>query len=424
MPIAGATLGFVVAYGWVSHQKEAKFRLQLANAEANWQAERTSLEAALTATKSRAGQARAAVSLPVLRAGTTNKITPQSILDTLIALDPKQTAEGRNQTLRQIIYELQRLADLGPEALPVIKKFLAQNKDVDYAPDDLRATGERGAPPDRGSSASFNGARIDFLVPPSLRLGLLDVLRQIGGEESETILAEVLATTGRGVEVAYLSRILEELAPGKYRDATLSAAKELLTTPPAIDTPNRLDLNARTYLYEVLKMQGDTNFAQTAQAKLLTPDGKIDRTTAAYLNVLLKEKALPLFYAAFKDERISNNHWEKSTLLKEVLNYVGTQDQANLMFAEMVVDASTPANLRDFTILSLYGAHRADTPYDSELIQGRLQLLENLKRDLKDERSVRAIAEAEQNLNKLLETETKPPETPAPSTPTPAAPGD
>jgi hypothetical protein len=86
------------------------------------------------------------------------------------------------------------------------------------------------------------------------------------------------------------------------------------------------------------------------------------------------------------------------------------------MFAEMVINENVAPNLRSFTVLSLYGAHRADTPYEEDLIKGRMQLLENLRRDVKDERIVRAIDEAQQKLQKMLEGQTAPKaSTPAPA---------
>ncbi len=128
---------------------------------------------------------------------------------------------------------------------------------------------------------------------------------------------------------------------------------------------------------------------------------------------------MPIFYAAFKDERLATNHWERSSLLNQAMNFVGTQDQANTMFAEMIVNEAVPANLRTYIVLSLYGAHRADTPYSSDLINGRMQLLDNLKRDVKDDRVLRAIDEAQLNLQKLQQPPPKPP----PATPgAPAAP--
>ena len=88
----------------------------------------------------------------------------------------------------------------------------------------------------------------EALAPPSLRFGLFDVVRQIGGADAEAILAESLAGSGRGLEVAYLTHVLEEMAPGKYKDAALAAARNLLASGTAAD---------RDHLFGVLRRFGE-----------------------------------------------------------------------------------------------------------------------------------------------------------------------
>ncbi len=395
--LAGAMV-LAIAYGVVSHNKNAQLRLELANAQAQWEREKADLEAALTAARAKAAMPPRVITETVTKSYGTNVYSPQEILEELISLDPKETDETRNQTLRMIIAQFQRLADCDRKALPVIREFLVKNQDVYYTSGDLTATGERA----RRATPTFNPARTDFLVPPSLRLGLMDVLKRIGGQEAENILAEVLATTGRGVEVAYLARILEQIAPSKYRDAAITAAKELLLNPPPVDSPNRLDDNARAYLYEVLKMYGDTTYVAEAQAKLVTPEGTVDRTTLGYLTMMLKEDALPLIYNAYNDPRLTNV-WEKTAVLKQALQYVGGQAQANEMFASAIASEAMPDNLKSFMVLSLSGGHRAATPKEPQIIQGRLELLDYLKRNTTDESILRSIGETQTELQKMLE---------------------
>jgi CheY-like chemotaxis protein len=71
----------------------------------------------------------------------------------------------------------------------------------------------------------------EFNAPPSLRLGLLETAKRIGGDAGVQVLTEVLKVTGRGAEVAYTAYALEELVPGQYREAALAAARELLSHP-------------------------------------------------------------------------------------------------------------------------------------------------------------------------------------------------
>lgn len=100
-------------------------------------------------------------------------------------------------------------AHLGPPALPALRRFLASDRDVaesapGKAPRDLKALSEA-------------------WVPLSLRVGLFDLVRRIGAPEAESILAENLTRTRRGLEVAYLVHLLEELAPGKYWEVAPAA---------------------------------------------------------------------------------------------------------------------------------------------------------------------------------------------------------
>ncbi|HUR59590.1 MAG TPA: hypothetical protein VM029_17865, partial [Opitutaceae bacterium] len=114
--------------------------------------------------------------------------TPAEILARLKALkvSPKQP-----QSIRQLIVELENLKAAGPAALPAIRELLSSGEDVDY---------------DAAAKGNLRDGKVpsDFMVPPSLRLGLLEVVKNIGGAEAEALLVQELKTTGRGVEVAYL----------------------------------------------------------------------------------------------------------------------------------------------------------------------------------------------------------------------------
>jgi hypothetical protein len=395
-------VGFAAAYLWVSKQSNARLQRELASREAAWQAEKQSLENALAEARSRAG-------LPQpIAAGATKDVTishptsPQTILDALTKLDPIES-DYRNQTLRQVVYYLELLGHHGSAALPVIRDFLAQNIDVDYASPEAaaRESGERSRSRFVASRAS---ARTDYLVPPSLRLGLLDVLERIGGPDAEQILANTLRTTGRGVEVAYLARILQELAPDRYRELAVGAAKELLLRPPDIENPNRLDDNARNYLYQVLAMFDDTSFADVAQGVLVTPEGRIDRQALNYLNSSLKEAAVPALYAAYKDPRLTNQ-WEKANILNQALNYAGANKQANELLTEVVLNDAVPVNMRAYTVQSLAGAWRSEVPKDPQAIKSRMELLQSLKPRISDPALVRAIDATTQNLQRILDGE-------------------
>jgi len=400
--VIAVLVAVLVVFGggyYLGSKRNAEKAGQLAATEAGWQNEKAFLEQALAEAKRKQVEVRT-----VTRTSSTtvtNKLSAQEVLEKLLKLNPNVGEEARSRIFRQIVHHLQMLVDLGPEALPVVQAFLQQNRDVDYVGEPLNESGER----IRTGFTSRYVARTDFLVPPSLRLGLIDVLDQIGGEEGEAVLAEVLDTSGRGVEVAYVARVLEETSPGKYRDNALKAAKDLLANPPSIDLPNRIDENARAYLYQVLAMYRDTSFAQVAQEQLVMPDGRVDRQALGYLSNTLKEQGVPALYAAYKNPRLTNQN-ERAHLQNAVLAYTGPSVEANELFKQIISDEKVPAAIRSYAIVGLAGGVGKERPSDPQLIQSRLTLLHNFRSYLKDEKILKSIDDTKIVLEQILARQT------------------
>lgn len=397
--LLAALVGFGGAWYWLSRQQQNKGTAEAAH-EAGWQQEKAYLEQALAEARKKQVEVRSVTR--TVATTVTNRLNAAEILEKLVKLRPEDSDDSRNRAMRQIIYHLQMLVELGDTGLPVIRDFLKQNKDVDYVNDVINAAGEHIR---RGSSTSFasrQATQTDFFMPPSLRLGLIDVLDQIGGEQAQGILAEQLDTTGRAIEVAYIARVLQEEAPDKYRDNALKAAKELLVSPPAIDQPNRFDENAKAYLFQVLAMYNDTSFAKNAQTLLIAPDGRVDKQALTYLNNVLKEQAVPALALAYQNPQLTNQT-ERAALFSALLNFAGASPQANQMLKEFVASDDRPAAIRAYTIQGLAGGSGREQPRDANLIQGRLQLLKTLRETMKDERILRTIDDTKASLERLLE---------------------
>ncbi|HXJ73379.1 MAG TPA: hypothetical protein VNM37_11010, partial [Candidatus Dormibacteraeota bacterium] len=98
---------------------------------------------------------------------------------------------------------LQQLIQQGNAAVPAIREFLEQNRDLNFG---------------NGSSLGYS----------SLRSAFFDALQQIGGPESQALLSETLQTTSVPSEIARLARYLEQQAPGQFRDQIGAAARETL----------------------------------------------------------------------------------------------------------------------------------------------------------------------------------------------------
>lgn len=417
---AGAS---AATYTFVARNHQATLARQRAELAAGWEREKASLAAQRvgTARPSETREVTTTVEVPV-----TVGPDPAALLAKLVEIRP----EGdRRRTTRRVIHYLESLVDVGQPAVPVIAMFLRRNEDVEFL--SRREEGGRGGGETNGQARGENnrdrggrgpgggfgaglfgggsggGApRLDFNSPPSLRLGLFEVLQQIGGADAEVVLVETLQSTGRGVEVAYLARVLEEMAPGKHTNATLAAARELLTNPPAIDDPSRLDESARAYLFDLLTRNGDTSFAGTAAQLLVTGEGRVDASALRYLTQTLKDQALPALYQAYKDVRVTNLA-EKAPLMQSALPYVGGNALANDMFKTTLNNDSVNAGLRAMMVQGLVygdrfrggpGGGDDAAPVDPAQAQLKLQFVQSLQGQFTDERLSRSLVVATQGL--------------------------
>ena len=393
--LLAASIGFAAAYVIVSNRHEAMLKTERARMEAQWQAERESLETQLAVAKNK----KPKVEQVTTEVAVASKRSPKEILENLLKLQPSGTT--RIFTIRKIVHELEDLAALGDQAVPDIRGFLAKNSDLDYSIERTdRQDGDR-----RGWTPPWqrNSPPTEFTLPPSLRIGLFDVLKDIGSDESEKLMGEVLGTSGRAVEVAYLTRTLEEIAPGKYRETALSAAKDLLRNPIAINSPNRLDEQAEGYLYGILELYNDVSFVEDAKKMLVNAEGRLDRSAQQYLNKVQGENMVATYYDLYANSALTNN-FDKMSVATKILDYVGPNQQANAFLKETVENTNLDARARSFAVMSLAGGFGGDdAPKDPNLIRQRIPVLENLKSSTTDERLVQVINRTQQNLQNILD---------------------
>jgi hypothetical protein len=130
---------------------------------------------------------------------------------------------------------LQKLAPQGSKASVAIGEFLAKNVDLDF---------------DGGKGGEALGYA-------TLRLALLDVLRQISGPESIAASAAVLQATADPAEIGFATRNLELQDPGLHRQQAVTAAREALTAA----SRGQLDGHDVGPLFEVLQQYGGPNVA-------------------------------------------------------------------------------------------------------------------------------------------------------------------
>jgi HEAT repeat protein len=139
---------------------------------------------------------------------------------------------------------LSQLVQQGPAAIPAIREFLEQNKDIPY---------------DYNQGGQLLGAH-------SLRMALLQALETIGGPEAMQLAADTLQTTTEPREIAQIAHQLEAKAQGQYREAILHAARESL----AMATVGKLGQTDTGPLFNVLTQYGGADAAPDLQ-KVTSP---------------------------------------------------------------------------------------------------------------------------------------------------------
>ena len=236
-------------------------------------------------------------------------------------------------------------------------------------------------------------------------------MKQIDGSEAKKLLAEVLGGTSHGAEVEWLARMLQEMAPNKYRDVALTAARKLLARPAVADPSSPLDRNERDLLFSVLLMYGDTSYVSTAQAHLLRADGEVDRGALKYLQQSLGPQAVPLAVQCYDDSRLTDPA-KKEPFARLALNYVGADAQANEFYQKAINDLALSASHRKNLIEDLNRDGFPDTKNltarDLPLIQNRLSLIEQLAPHASDSVNAAAFKEAYKDLLQMRDRVTPP----------------
>ena len=216
------------------------------------------------------------------------------------------------------------------------------------------------------------------LAPRSLRLGLLDVVADIGGNPAEAILAGVLAKTGRGLEVAYLDSLLEKIAGDAYRDKILETAHLLLKHTIGDDAQSLFDETSRAYLFALLVKYRDATFVDIAKTQIITADGRVDGAVVNYLSSVLGEKAVALLYAKINDKSLTDDG-DKMALGDAILKHVGTNADSDKFFAEVITDEKL-GPIRFLALGHLVGGDNSE-----QTLRNRQNLIQSIKADSKDE---------------------------------------
>lgn len=398
--IALITAGVAASGAWFvsANKKTEQFQQEKQALMDQWQSEKDLLDRELRRAKGQAPRVETiteTVEVPIA-----SKASPDQLLAKLSQLKPAGEDADRYRGIREIIHHLESLADLGPEALPYIRQFLAQNVDISYERERTREGENQGGGPggpgggdNRGGDGGRgpgggggDGGRPDFgalfggggvqrtqnYYPYSLRMGLFDVVAKIGGRAGEQVLLEALASTGRGVEVYHLDSLLGEV----HKNASIGAARDLLSNPLQVANPTRLDERSKEYCYDILRKYEDASFLATAKLLLIDPSGRLDTGAFRYITRIEKEAAMGTLYQAYRDPRLTNG-FEKAALVTAAAQFAGPNATANQMIQESVLTSLKAEGREGMSSFMVLG--RLDNgELQPDVIQSRIGLLNTL----------------------------------------------
>jgi len=300
------------------------------------------------------------------------------ILDELIEL--KLSSKNRRSVQRRLSYLFESLALQGDAAVPLIREFLNKMEDVDF---EVQREGE--SDEERSRRYSRFRATLNFSQPPTLRIGLIDMLAEIGGDHAEATIAELLSSTGRGFEIAYAAKIIQGwLGKDAYRTEALAAAHELLLDPIEAVGGNHFDRLSKNYLFMVLDMYDDQTFIQSAQGMFINDDGRIDRTILDYYEDVGKVRALDAMVQAFRSGRVHED--DMDNLAEAASRYTGINPQADQLFRDIMTGDQYNMETKMDAIRSFTQSDGdASTPgVPKNVLQARLNLVNTLQYDESD----------------------------------------
>jgi len=309
--------------------------------------------------------------------GDSGMLSAKNILDELV--ETNMTSGNSRKIQRRIDFLLESLLEQGEAAVPHIRKFLNRMEDVDFAIP--KSTKDESNELEHWRSRMVHGP-LDFEQPPSLRIGLIDVLAEIGGANAEEALAEVLSTTARGFEIAYTAKkLLKWLGKDAYRDEAVGAAHELLEEPVTVANGNKFDAASRQYLFMVLEMYNDNTFIQTAQSQLIKEDGKIDRSILSYFENIGDGSAIDAVVQAMQSGQLRESDMRE--MARVAVQGVGKNDvQADSLFQDIMTSDQYSLDVKMETIRSMDNAEDLTDMGKNEqaaVLQSRLALMDTIQ---------------------------------------------
>ena len=340
----------------------------------------------------------------------------------------KGNTDAHRILVRQVIRQFEELTAMGPKALPAIADFLSKDLDKEFKENTAEIT-----------SGNWAQGRmyLDPIFPPCLRIGLLNTVRHIGKRErgdrtaAESVLKAELKATSRALEVAYMARALEDLAPDIHKEAYLEAARELLMEPIREEGREVSFLNRqnRPMLLDLLRRNKDTSFVETAKTQLIRTstykdrDGTekertyIDGSVMGYLTGVLGGKAMPILADVYDNPELDDR--ARSSIRQVAAGYMGLNEDANIIINRRMTegfnllvtdggDAKKQKQNRDrgMNTIQYYLRRMGDgREVPAETLSSRQQFLSSLRAQTQDKDVLVWMDRTQQRLNDMGDPE-------------------
>ena len=350
----------------------------------NRDSEIANLERQIELQKSRLAKAKSRIAELQIELGPDAELVVQGgyrsapeIIEELMEL--KMTA-ARRVNQRRLGFLFESLVEQGDTAVPHIRDFLRKMEDVDFIIDQ-RSEKDIDKEKEHWRSRMVN-VPLEFEYPPSLRIGLIEILAEIGGPDAQDAIAEVLTSSGRGFEVAYSANKLRSmLGKDAYREEALNVAHDLLTDPIDIVGGNKFDAASKQYLFAVLKMYGDKTFVQTAQAQLINEEGRIDRSVLSYFENIGGGRAIDAVVQAMQSGQLRETDMRE--MARVAVQGVGQNNvQADSLFQDIMTSDQYSLDVKMETIRSMDNSEdltNMDKSEQAAVLQSRLDLMDRIQ---------------------------------------------
>ena len=380
--VCAAVIG-VSGYCVLNAERQAAEEVSKRSAE--WDAERAELESRLANAQS------GGIAIPE-NVEISSSMDPILLVERLKKLDDNDN----RKKLREALFSFQGLVEAGTNSIPAIRNYFTSGENVRLSGGGNNNNGPfgGGGPNFGGNNANngnnfrgpngggFGGANFGGMnfgggrnsaVPASTRIGLIDVLHDIGVEEAYILLGQIVPTVTEARELVYLSGILQSIDPSSFVGTTVTTARNLLAD-------SNISNGDKRQLMNLLSQLGDTEYA-AAMLDNLYVDGRLDGATLDFLTRTLGEGAIPTIYNAFMDANASDQ--DRARLLMSTMNYIGSNQQATEMFNTAFAGVSENRGLQNMMLMGLSGIGPGQniTP---DVAANRLAVLNSLQQQYND----------------------------------------